>query len=41
MKQKVLPIVLSELKKYNYKIDIILHPQTLETIQAIKNMTLI
>ena len=32
-----LPIVLKELKKYNYKIDIILHATDLETIQAIKN----
>ena len=31
-----LPIVLDELKKYNYKIDIILHITDLETIQAIK-----
>jgi len=31
-----LPIVLDELKKYNYKIDIILHITDLDTIQAIK-----
>ena len=31
-----LPIVLDELKKYNYKIDIILHVTDLDTIQAIK-----
>ena len=32
-----LPTVLSELKKYNYKIDIILHVTDTETIQAINN----
>jgi glycosyltransferase involved in cell wall biosynthesis len=32
-----LPIVLEELKKYKYKIDIILHATDLETIQTIKN----
>ena len=31
-----LPAVLSELKKYNYKIDIVLHSTDIETIQAIK-----
>ena len=31
-----LPIVLNELKKYNYKIDIVLHSLTIDTIQAIK-----
>ena len=31
-----LPIVLSELKKYNYKTDIILHATDIDTIQAIK-----
>ena len=31
-----LPIVLNELKKYNYKIDIILHATDTDTIQAIK-----
>ena len=31
-----LPIVLDELKKYNYKIDIILHITDLDTIQAIR-----
>jgi len=31
-----LPIVLDELKKYNYKIDIILHISDLDTIQAIR-----
>ena len=31
-----LPIVLDELKKYNYKIDIVLHITDLDTIQAIK-----
>jgi len=31
-----LPIVLDELKKYNYKINIILHITDLDTIQAIK-----
>lgn len=31
-----LPIVLNELKKYNYKINIILHIADLDTIQAIK-----
>jgi len=31
-----LPIVLDELKKYNYKIEIILHVTDLDTIQAIK-----
>ena len=31
-----LPAVLDELKKYNYKIDIILHATDIETIQAIK-----
>jgi glycosyltransferase involved in cell wall biosynthesis len=31
-----LPIVLDELKKYNYKINIILHFDDLDTIQAIK-----
>ena len=32
-----LPIVLNELKKYNYKIDIVLHSTDIDTIQAIKN----
>ena len=36
MKSESLPIVLDELKKYNYKIDIILHITDLDTIQAIK-----
>jgi glycosyltransferase involved in cell wall biosynthesis len=31
-----LPIVLDELKKYNYKIDIVLHITDLDTIQAIR-----
>jgi glycosyltransferase involved in cell wall biosynthesis len=31
-----LPIVLSELKKYNYKTDIVLHATDIDTIQAIK-----
>jgi glycosyltransferase involved in cell wall biosynthesis len=31
-----LPVVLNELQKYNYKIDIILHATDLETIQAIR-----
>jgi len=31
-----LPAVLSELKKYNYKTDIVLHSTDVETIQAIK-----
>ena len=31
-----LPIVLSELDKYNFKIDIILHPSDIQTIQAIQ-----
>ena len=31
-----LPIVLNELKKYNYKIDIVLHATDIDTIQAIK-----
>ena len=31
-----LPIVLNELKKYNYKADIILHATDLDTIQAMK-----
>ena len=31
-----LPIVLDELKKYNYKINIVLHITDLDTIQAIK-----
>ena len=32
-----LPIVLDELKKYNYKTDIVLHATDIDTIQAIKN----
>ena len=32
-----LPNVLEELKKYNYKINIILHESDIETIQSIKN----
>ena len=32
-----LPIVLNELKKYNYKTDIVLHATDIDTIQAIKN----
>tara|TARA_B110000285_G_scaffold70285_1_gene80919 strand:+ start:79 stop:750 length:672 start_codon:yes stop_codon:yes gene_type:complete len=31
-----LPIILNELKKYNYKIDIVLHATDIGTIQAIK-----
>ena len=31
-----LPIVLNELKKYNYKTDIVLHATDIDTIQAIK-----
>ena len=31
-----LPVVLDELKKYNYKIDVILHTTDIDTIQAIK-----
>ena len=31
-----LPIVLNELKKYNYKTDIVLHVTDIDTIQAIK-----
>ena len=31
-----LPLVLDELKKYNYKIDVILHTTDIDTIQAIK-----
>ena len=31
-----LPSVLNELQKYNYKIDVVLHPTDLETINAIK-----
>ena len=32
-----LPFVLNELKKYDYRIDVILHSTDLKTIQAIKN----
>mgnify|MGYP002631694994 CR=1 FL=1 len=32
-----LPIILDELKKYDYKIDIILHASDVETIHAVKN----
>jgi len=32
-----LPIVLNEIKKYNYKTDIVLHATDIDTIQAIKN----
>ena len=31
-----LPVVLNELKKYNYKIDVILHATDIDTIEAIK-----
>ena len=31
-----LPSVLNELQRYNYKIDVVLHPTDLETINAIK-----
>ena len=30
-----LPVVLNELKKYNYKIDVILHATDIDTIEAI------